>query len=45
MQAAVIQPPTVSVETVDFDNVAFVVFAMMNRAALGERVQRPLLVL
>lgn len=42
---AVIQPPTVAVEAVDFNDVADVVLTMMNSAALRERVQRPLLVL
>lgn len=44
-ECAVTQPPAVAVDAVDFDNVAFVVLAMMNRAALRQRVQRSLLVL
>ena len=42
---AVIQPPTVAVEAVDFNDMANVVLAMIDAPALRERVQRPLLVL
>ena len=44
-ERAIVEPPTIAVEAFDFYDVAFVVLVVMNRAALGERVQRALLVL